>query len=101
MDNKCSPSSLLRTDNVRGQISEHIVYIYAKRFLAMLKSTCANSISKSILSNFCKTYVLASCEKTWGQNWEYRDEKYCNLVVVFLVSGFDQETKRTQFGPLF
>ena len=31
---------------------------YAKRFLAMLKSTCANSISKSILSNFYKTYFF-------------------------------------------
>ena len=35
---------------------------YAKRFLAMLKSTCANSVSKSILSNFCKTYFFEGSE---------------------------------------
>ena len=28
------------------------------------------------------------------------NEKYCKLVVVFLVSGFDQETQRTQFSTV-
>ena len=56
----------------------------------MLKRTCANSISKFIF--IISTRFFASGEKTWGQNWEYRDKRYCKLVVVFLVSEFDQET---------
>ena len=41
---------------------------------------------------------FASIEKTRHHNWEYRDENYCKLVGVLLVSGFDQETQRTQFA---
>lgn len=61
-------------------------------FPAMLKRTCAKSISKSFLSiTSSRLTFLVSWEKTLDQNWEYRGKKYCKLVSV-LVSGLDQET---------
>lgn len=68
----------------------------------MLQGTCANSISKSILNNFYKTYFFCKLRENMGLELGVQGRKVLYwLVVVFLVSrsGNTKETQRTQFRP--